>query len=88
MEKYLIIPRGKETPYRKLLLAWHTGIDPVVLANGDFILNDGCLDLVKNYPEKTVTVDAKIVTIENALKVYPLKNASEIIFKVEAQIEP
>jgi hypothetical protein len=76
--RYVLIPKGSEKPYQKVLLAWHTGIDAVETEIG-FILNEEVLALFNNYPEK--------LSIKQALMGYPLKESKDIIFERE-MIEP
>lgn len=42
----IIIPRAEASKYRKIKLAWHTGIDAIELRNGDYFLKEECFDML------------------------------------------
>ena len=81
MAKYYIIPKLQVTPYKRLLLAWHTGIDPAPLENGDYILNKEAVQLLDNFPFKTVIVNETEVNAKVELLKYPLVDEKDLIFK-------
>lgn len=81
MSKYYIIPRGSEKPYQKLILSWHTGIDATEVKDGNFVLNEEAVELLDNYPEKTVTVNKTEVIARDILKTYPITDIRDVIFK-------
>jgi len=85
--KYLIIPKEIAISFKQVRLAWWWGIDPVEIADGTFIFNEDCYNLIENFPVKTVTIDSKKLTIENALKIYPLVDEKDIVFKSEQIVE-
>jgi hypothetical protein len=89
MEKFIIIPKGQEKPYQKVMLNWYTGIDAIETADGNFILNEEAVALLDKFPGFKVTIADKEVIAKDTLKAYPLKAAKDIIFKQEAErIEP
>lgn len=82
MSRYYILPKGDELPYHQLKITWFSGLDPVEIASGDFILNEEAVKLLDSYPSKTVTVDEKEVNAKTELQKYPVKEAKDIIFKI------
>jgi len=85
--RYLVIPGIEAINFKQVRLVWWWGIDPVEIADGTFILNEDCYNLIENFPVRTVTINSKDLTVENALKVYPLVDEKDIVFKTY-EVEP
>jgi hypothetical protein len=66
------------------MLNWFTGIDAIEAEDGNFILNEECLQLLKL--EKTV-IDKKEIDLKSTLSSYPIKDKKDIIFKVYSEMD-
>lgn len=86
MSKYLIIPKGNEKPFQKLLLTPWNGIDAIEIASGDFIIGEVCIpELIKS--PVNITISNKEVSAKTELLKYPLADETTIVFKIYETIE-
>ncbi len=72
----VIIPRAEAHKYRKILINWHTGIDAIELADGDYFISEECLNML------TDDFEFKKIKIKTELMKLKIKKLKEIDFKV------
>jgi hypothetical protein len=49
--RFILINKGQETAFRKVKLAWHTGIDAIEIADGNFVLPERVLPIIRDFPK-------------------------------------
>ena len=62
---WIVINKGLATAYRRVVLVWHTGIDAVELADGNFVLPDRVLPIVEKYNKGLARALQNFPIIEN-----------------------
>ena len=63
--RYILINRGLKTAYRKVIFVWHSGIDAVEFADGNFVLPDRVIPIVDQYNHGMAVALGRFPKVEN-----------------------
>ena len=87
-DRYIEIPEADAPALKQYKINWHTGIDPVQIKDGTWVLN---IEAVNLLPEKLVITDIAEKVITADLRVYlisiPTKVLTTVDFKEADEIE-
>ena len=52
MSTYIVIPKGEEKPFQKVILDWHTGIDAIEIKDGTFIIEEKVYNFIGQFDKE------------------------------------